>query len=155
MPTVWRIVKSTYAAQAFDGEGARLYGGRWSSPGVRMVYTADSAALAALELLARLNDVRALPSFVLISAELPERLVADLDVAALPANWRSTPAPPKLQQLGDAWAKSRTSAALRVPSAIIELQHNYLLNPDHPKFGSVQTGAARPFTFDYRLLQTP
>lgn len=155
MPTVWRIVKSNHAAQAFDGEGARLYGGRWNSPGVRMVYTADSAALAALELLARLNDVRALPSFVLISAVLPERLVADLDVFKLPANWRSTPAPSELQQLGDAWAKARTSAALRVPSALIELQHNYLLNPDHPEFASIQTGTARPFTFDDRLLQAP
>ena len=153
MPTVWRIVKSTYAAHAFDGEGARLYGGRWSSPGIRIVYTADSAALAALELLARLNDVRALPSFVLIPAELPDELVADLDVSTLPVNWRSTPAPSQLQQLGDAWAKARTSAALRVPSAIIELQHNYLLNPDHPEFGSVHTGTAQPFTFDNRLLR--
>ena len=43
MATGWRIVKSRYASTAFDGEGARLYGGRWNSSGTRMVYSLESA----------------------------------------------------------------------------------------------------------------
>ena len=54
MRTGWRIVKTKYAAQAFDGEGARLYGGRWNSPGLRMVYNSENVALAALEILRHL-----------------------------------------------------------------------------------------------------
>ena len=155
MPTVWRIVKAVYASQAFDGQGARLYGGRWNSPGVRMVYTADSAALAALEHLTRLNDASAQPRFVLISALLPDELVVDLDRSLIPHNWRSTPAPPDLQRLGDAWAKVARSVALRVPSVIIEQQSNYLLNPEHPAFGAVTVGPIEPFVFDDRLLRKP
>jgi RES domain-containing protein len=155
VPTVWRIVKAVYATQAFDGEGARIYGGRWNSPSVRMVYTADSAALAALEHLVRLNDASAQPKFVLISAVLPDELVDDLDRSALPEHWRSTPAPPALQQIGDRWAKSKGSAALRVPSAIIEQQSNYLLNPEHPAFSSIAIGAVERFIFDERLLRRP
>ena len=120
-----------------------------------MVYTADSAALAALEHLARLNNTSAQPQFVLISVTLPDELVDDLDRSVLPGNWRSTPAPPALQQIGDGWAKSGRSVALRVPSAIIEQQTNYLLNPKHPACGSIASGAAAPFVFDERLLRRP
>lgn len=81
-------------------------------------------------------------------ATLPDSLIENLDRSALPGNWRSARVPPELQQLGDGWAKAGRSVALRVPSAIIEQQGNYLLNPAHPAFGSVAIGFADPFAFD-------
>ena len=105
MPTAWRIVKARYAEQAFDGEGARLYGGRWNSPGVRVVYASDSIALAALELLTQLNDATLLPKFVTIAAEFDAGLASELERPKLPRDWRSHPAPAELQQLGDGWVK--------------------------------------------------
>jgi len=150
--TAWRITKAQYAAQAFDGEGARLAGGRWTSPGHPVVYTAEHAALAALEMLVHL-DAAARPAYVLIPCTFPSDLVLRLDRRRLPAAWRSYPAPSALPQLGDAWIKSRASAVLDVPSAVIEMQSNYLLNPAHADFVKVRIGTPGPFDFDSRLLK--
>src|SRR4029453_6229080 len=148
----WRILKASYAKRAFDGEGARLHGGRWNSPGVRMVYASDSYALAARELPTQLNHATRLPKFVTIAAEIDERLITALDRKTLPADWRTHPAPPALQLLGDGWAKAASSVAWRVPSAIVPRQDNYLLNPAHKDFGKVKIAKPEPFEFDLRLL---
>jgi RES domain-containing protein len=149
----WRIVKGRHAANAFDGEGARLLGGRWNSPGTRMVYTAGTAALAALEMLVHLNRVTTLPSYVLIRCDFAETLVADIDRKKLPAKWRSFPAPAALQAIGDDWVKRGSSAVLRVPSAVIEKESNYLLNPAHADFKRVAIGKPEPFDLDLRLIR--
>ena len=153
MLTVWRIVKARYARSAFDGEGARLHGGRWNSVGNPVVYTSDSPALAALETLAGLNNSALLSAFVLIPVSLPEVAVQALDAAALPPSWRSFPPPAELAALGDAWLSAAKSLALRVPSAVIEQQFNYLLNPRHPRFTKLAIGPTRIFAFDERLFK--
>ena len=152
MITAWRITKAKYAARAFDGEGARLAGGRWTSPGQPIVYTAENAALAALEMLVHL-DATARPAYTLIPCTFPRGIVLRLDRRRLPAAWRSYPAPSALQQLGDAWFKSGASAVLEVPSVVIEMQSNYLLNPMHSDFARVTIGKPGPFDFDARLLK--
>jgi RES domain-containing protein len=153
MITAWRIVKARRAGDAFDGEGARLNGGRWNSPGTAAVYTAGSAALADLELLVHLNQGAALQSYVLIACTFAETCVIRLARSRLPSNWRSYPAPAELQSLGDAWINSRQSVVLEVPSAIVESESNYLLNPHHPGFPSITIGESKPFEFDIRLLR--
>jgi RES domain-containing protein len=149
--TSWRIVKSKHQARAFDGEGARLAGGRWNSPGVPMIYTAQSAALATLEMLVHLNTSTVLSSYVLMACTFPEAVVLRLDRGRLPARWRAHPAVPPLQLLGDAWMKNGLSAVLEVPSVIIQSESNYLLNPAHPDFASIEVGPGQPFDFDARL----
>ncbi|MEW6682036.1 MAG: RES domain-containing protein [Nitrospirota bacterium] len=155
MITSWRIVKKPYATHAFDGEGARASGGRWNSPGVKMVYTADSPALATLEILVQLGNPTILPSFVLISATFEESLVTRVQPHTLPAKWRSYPAPPELQRRGDEWLLSRSSAVLAVPSAVVEHHTNYLINPEHPHFPTITRSSPQPFEFDLRLLRKP
>ena len=150
MITAWRITKTRHAATAFDGEGAKIEGGRWNSPGLPVVYVAETAALAALEMLVYI-DASILPPYVLIPCTFKEALVMNLDRGQLPPNWQSSPAPPELQQLGDAWLKSGSSAILKVPSAVIEIESNYLLNPAHPDFAGIEIGAPSPFDFDLRL----
>lgn len=151
----WRIVKAKYAAAAFDGEGARLYGGRWNSPGTAVIYAADSPSLAALELLVGLEDASFLSSFVLLPVDIPEPAITDLQPNLLPANWRSYPAPPALARQGDAWIRAATSLALRVPSVVVPQQSNLLIHPGHPDFRSLVFGAAEPFHLDRRLLRRP
>src|SRR5688500_2472818 len=151
MLTAWRIVKTRHAGAAFDGEGARLYGGRWSSAGVRVAYASQSVALAALEVLAGLGKVSLLPSYSLISAQFDESELEILPVSSLPAGWRAYPAPPELQSIGDKWIAENRSLALQVPSAIIETEANFLLNPAHAAFASVKISAAAPFALDTRL----
>lgn len=151
MIRAWRIVKSKHVANAFDGEGARILGGRWNSPGTPMIYTSSSAALATLEMLVHLNRGMTLPSYVLVSCDFEKHLVDD--VVTLPPDWRRYPAPPQLQRIGDRWAKSESSAVLRVPIAVIEKENNYLLNPAHRDFAKIKIGAAEPLTLDLRLVQ--
>lgn len=151
--TAWRIVRPAYAANAFDGEGARVSGGRWNSPGRRVVYTADSVALAALEMLVHLQSSALLSQYVVIPCRFPRRLIKIVDAAALPANWSASPAPAAVRRLGDEWLTRRTSAVLSVPSAVIESERNYLLNPQHPDFASIVIDSARPFVFDARLAR--
>jgi len=148
----WRIVKAKHAANAFDGEGARLLGGRWNSPGRRVIYTAENAALAALEMLVHLGRMTILPAYVVISCDFDEKLVTDLDRQKLPPDWRTFPAPPALPAIGDAWLAGGKSAVLRVPSAIVPGENNYLLNPAHPKFARIVIGTPERFELDFRLV---
>jgi RES domain-containing protein len=151
--TAWRLLKKSLAKHAFDGEGARLFGGRWNSPGTRMVYCSATASLALLEVFANVQRPDFAAQFVLISCTFDESLVAQLDVKDLPTDWRSSPGPPELQQMGDAWIQDGETPILAVPSAIIEHEQNYLLNPQHAAFRRIKRARAKPFTFDLRLLR--
>jgi RES domain-containing protein len=153
MPVSWRIVKASHAASAFDGEGARVYGGRWNSPGHALVYTAENVSLAALELLVHLQESALLASYSLLSVRFPTALVRKLESAELPANWNTYPAPLRLRELGDAWIASGEGAVLEVPSAVVPAEKNYLLNPAHPGFGRVTLGTPQRFSFDRRLAR--
>jgi RES domain-containing protein len=149
--TSWRISKAKYARKLFDGEGARLVGGRWTSPGKSVIYTAQSAALAALEILVHIGKSSALAGYVLASCSFDEALVSTVDIKRLPSGWSSYPAPPALQTIGDQWLISLTSAVLKAPSAIVKTEFTYLINPLHPDFGSIRTSAPTRFEFDVRL----
>ena len=153
MITAWRIVKQHYAATAFDGEGARLFGGRWNSPGVAVVYVASSRSLAALEMAVHVDRSTLLSSFVLIPCEFEERFVTALPLQVLPADWRRDPPSPTLAEIGDAWARTARSAVLEIPSAVIDAEKNYLLNPAHPDFARIRVGGAEKFEFDPRLIK--
>lgn len=151
--TAWRIVKQKYlASQALDGEGARLYGGRWNSRGVAVVYAAQSQALAVLEMLVHLDAADLLMSYVFIGIRLEEEMISDLTEADLPLDWRSEPPPSRLREIGDIWVASNSSLALRVPSAVIPAEYNYILNPKHPDFKRVKAGTAIPYRYDPRLV---
>jgi RES domain-containing protein len=152
--TVWRIVKTRYVASAFDGQGAKRSGGRWTSVGRRAVYTSSTAALATLEVIAHLDSTALLTSYSLIQAALPEQLVTSVKLSSLPRNWRDFPAPPELQAIGDGWLRERKSAALCVPSALVPVDFNYLLNPEHPDFPLITPGHPVPFPLDPRLFLT-
>lgn len=151
--TAWRIVKARRALNAFDGDGARLEGGRWNPPGSPVVYTSQSAALAALEMLVHLGRGSMLSAYVLIPCSFDDGLVSRIDRARLPKHWRSYPAPPELQLIGDEWLKRGISAVLDVPSAVIETDSNYLLNPQHREFSAIHVAGPRPFEFDLRVLE--
>ncbi len=151
MPTAWRILKTRHAQSPFDGEGARRYGGRWTSPGQPAVYTAESPALATLEVLVHLQSAATLAHYSLVSVEFPASEVTRIPPSALPADWASSPAPPKLQQLGDRWLAEGRHAVLQVPSAVVPHSMNYLLNPRHPAFNAFTFGKVVPYNFDARL----
>jgi len=149
--TAWRIVKRKHARSAFTGEGARRFGGRWNSPGVSMVYTAQSQALAALAMLVRLDSADLLQKYVVFEVGIDEAFIIRVDLALLPKNWRANPPPAKARAIGDAWITAGSSVALQVPSTLVLSEFNYLLNPRHPDFAKLELGKPSPFRFDPRL----
>lgn len=155
MPTVYRICKTKYAGSAFDGEGAYRFGGRWNSRGTRVIYAAGSLALAALEMLVHLNDDEMLFKYSYITAKIPPELILKIeDFRPLPANWNESPAPLAAQEIGDEWVRSSASAVLEIPTSIVPLERNYLLNPAHTDWSKIVLGDPQEFVFDERLKKS-
>jgi RES domain-containing protein len=150
---VWRLIKTKYAATPFDGEGARLYGARWNSPGNRVAYASGNSALAVLEVLVHMTGGGSLPGYSLVCASLPDSLVEVIAPADRPGDWDSSPVPPEAQAVGDAWLASTRSLALQVPSALVRDSYNILINPEHGDFGRLTIISSEPFDFDRRLLR--
>lgn len=147
----WRIVPEGPRARAFDGEGARLHGGRWNSVGTAVVYASEHLSLAALEVLVHIDTTSRRKAYQCLSFEFDDSLLktfADL----LPRTWRQEPPPVELQQIGDAWVRGAESVVLAVPSVIVPGEFNYLLNPRHPDFGRIKPGSPARFDFDSRLF---
>lgn len=152
MLTVWRLVTARFSGTAFSGDGARLYGGRWNRKGTSIVYTAGSQSLAMLEMLVQDEPLRA--NYVMIPARLPGNLKMERIAASdLPADWRTLAGREALQKLGTAWALRGSSVVLAVPSAVIPIETNYLLNPHHPSFSRIIIDEAQEFTTDLRLIR--
>lgn len=150
---VWRLTSARYADSAFDGEGARLYGGRWNLEGDAVVYTAEHLSLAILEQLVHLRPQRQLAERVMIPADIPEKLaVRTLETDDLPGDWRTVEGHRRLKELGREWIDSAQSAVLSVPSAVVPRERNIVLNPNHPDFEHVDIHQPLPFEFDPRLL---
>jgi RES domain-containing protein len=152
---LYRIARTCHAGD-LSGEGARRAGGRWNRKGTAVLYTADSVALATLEMLVHL-PLNLLPhDYALAVFELPDRLAVEtVDGESLPANWKKYPAPPELGELGTRWAQGAATVAFRVPSAVIPDGEgwNVLLNPLHPDFGHVRCAEITPYRFNERLFR--
>lgn len=149
----WRICRRRFAAEAASGEGARLYGGRWNSRGVRMVYASTSLALAAVETFIHLEPNLRPPDPVSIEGEVPDsEKIEKLELKNLPANWRSA-SDESLRHFGDDWIQGARSAAMLVPSAAIHGEWNVLLNPSHPGFSKIQFQQPERFEFDLRMFR--
>lgn len=154
MLTTYRICKTKHAATIFDGEGARLYGGRWNSRGTRILYTAGSLSLAALEMLVHLNNEEILLSYSFAAAEFDESLILPVEeFRALPKNWSASPPPIEIQRIGDEWARSEASVVLKVPTSVLPVEFNYLINAGHSEFSKVKLGEPQTFIFDARLYK--
>ena len=150
---IWRICRAPYAAEAFSGEGARRFGGRWNSRGVPMVYCSSSLALAAMELFVHLEPNQQPDDLVFIAAELPAGEPARrLELEKLPPEWWTDDFEP-LRELGDGWIREKTSLAMMVPAVPIRQEWNVLINPLHPRIGSLQIAVPEPFIFDARMFQ--
>lgn len=153
MRKAWRLCKARHAQTALDGEGARLVGGRWNRKGTRLVYAAESISLAALELLVHATPGQLLAAdLVVVELELPDALgITEISVDELPTDWRTYPAPPELQDIGEDWIQTGKTPLLRVPSSVIPREFNLLLNPAHSDTSRVRIASVLPFDADPRL----
>ena len=152
MIRAWRIVNARNTATAFSGDGSRRSGGRWNSRGYRAVYLADSLALATLEVMVHGVSYETLQNYVCIVATIPKKIVQEVDLKSLPGNWREDLPSAEVRALGDRWLNEQKSAALKVPSAVIPVEFNYVLNPRHKDFGKIEIAEPLSLAFDKRLF---
>ncbi len=154
MLTVYRIFKTKHRAGWSDGEGSFRFGGRWNSPGTRVLYTASSLSLATLELFVHLNSEALLAAYSFASITIGEGAVERVEESAeLPTNWEVFPPPEDTQRIGDEWVASETRLVLSVPSAVLPVERNYLINVGHPDFRKLALSRPEPFVIDNRLIQ--
>jgi len=117
---------------------------------VPVVYTSGSLSLALVEVLVHLSSV-VLPAYSAVRIDFDDSFVTAVELKDLPANWKDNPAPPEARAIGDTWVADGRSAVLRVPSVVVPIEFNYVLNPNHPDFRRVRVGPPIPFPFDPRL----
>ena len=151
----WRLVREVRADDAFSGEGARLYGGRWNPHGLPATYLSATRSLAALEVLVHQAEHVPTGRFLFFEVRFPEHFVTTIAPADLEADWRNYPPRNSTVTVGGKWLKARSSPVLQVPSIMIPEESNFLLNPEHPRAEEVEIGDPRPFTFDPRFLNPP
>ncbi len=152
----WRIAGKKRLDFAFTGEGLKLYGGRWNSKGHKAVYLADSPALAALEIMVHAVDFLILKGYYVFRVKIPQKLITELNISKLPKNWQGDPPPLELQKIGDNWIDEKKSAVLKVPSAVVPLEFNFIVNPEHPDFKKITVEDPLPFlsqpSFHYSII---
>jgi RES domain-containing protein len=150
---VYRIVREHYSRTPLDGEGAYRFGGRWSSPGTRIAYTAEHLSLAMVEYFVHIEASDPPKDLVVVAADIPDDVSrAVMTPQELPPNWRQIPAPPVLAAIGDSFAAERKNAILVLPSALAPSESNWLINPLHAEFGAIRVHPAEPFQYDARFF---
>jgi len=149
---VWRLTQLKYVDTALSGEGPMRYGARWNTPGLRVVYVAEHVALAVLEVLVHSGGHRRLEPYALIPVEIPESLVTRLDDDRLPPGWDGPLPHQATRELGSSWLTEAKTAVLSVPTAVVPHGRNFLLNPAHPDFATLEVGEPETFVFDPRLF---
>lgn len=148
MISLYRISSARYPANS--GAGAAQFGGRWNRVGTPVIYAAQSAALAALEVLVHYSIVPR--DHVLTEIQIPDALVIlHLEEDRLPAGWDNDPPIPATQEMGDNWVREAGSAILSVPSSIIPGERNFVINPAHAGFNEIIFLSQKAFRFDPRL----
>ena len=147
---VWRIASATHAA--FDGEGARRHGSRWTPKGRPVVFTSATLSLAALERFVHVDPDLEPDDLVAIAVDIEKSIAIEaVTLTELPADWRAYPAPLALAAIGERWFAASKSAVLSVPSVVIPLERNFILNPTQKDFGKLAVGRPEPFSFDPRM----
>ncbi len=149
----WRLSRFDSQQRTFDGEGARLFPGRWNPTGVPVVYSSEHLSLAVLEVLvhARVDQVRI--AFHAFEITIPDALVEVVPDEQLPRGWDGAAIARATRELGETWARERRSVALAVPSVIVRQERNVVLNPLHSEFAQLPVARPVRFRFDQRLLR--
>ena len=148
---VYRIAQKAFIND-LSGEGARLFGGRWNQRGVPILYTAESRSLAALELLVHTQKLSILSDLAILTLEISSKTkIDDINkLIKLPIGWEKYTIHPELQEVVSKWIESE-GFILKVPSAIIKEEANYLINPRHKNMKNLKIISIEDFLLDERL----
>ncbi len=148
---VFRLSSASHAS-SLDGGGARIYGGRWNNPGTAVIYTSSSKALCNAEILANHIHTVVPVGTKIVEIKFNGRKVKRIPKSELPVDWNNPTHPSSTRNIGDSFVAEGKYIAMRVPSAAVEGEFNYILNPLHPDFHSVIIKSIKDFNFDPRLV---
>lgn len=149
---VFRLIRKKYGIE-LSGKGAAISGNRWNSKGTELIYTADSRALAMAEVAVHLSLSILPKDYVMVEINIPKSIsVASVSVEKLPVNWNNFPHLVDTQLVGDEFFSERKACVLKVPSAVVPGDFNFLINPLHPEFSQIEIVGQEDFPFDSRLF---
>lgn len=148
---VYRIANMRYRDLTLSGTGAEKFGGRWNEVGTRAVYTSENVSLALLEYYVHSQNVANLPKDILVARiHIPDEFSIE-EAGVLPAGWKQYPYTAATTAVFSSYAGSQDFFALRVPSAIVGVESNYILNPLFRRFGEVDILDFLELPVDHRL----
>ena len=148
---VYRLSAVMYASD-LTGRGAELAGGRWNNKGTALVYTSESRALALLEVAVHLPLGIMARDYALITIELPDVPFSTIYKTLLPPDWKAWPPSPSTRTIGVGFVKKSEYLILKVPSALIPDEYNFLINPKHPEASALKILNIEPFVIDSRMF---
>jgi RES domain-containing protein len=150
LTTTYRLSSKKYPANS--GKGAALHGRRWNPIGIEAIYTAPTASLAALEVIVHLTSGDLPDDYVVTEIHIPDTIgIEYVPDDRLPANWDALTDTPEAQAFGGQWARELRTCVLSVPSKVVPMERNLIINPAHPDFAAIEFLPPVPFRFDPRL----
>lgn len=147
---IYRLATEQYV-EDLSGTGAKLFGGRWNTAGMPALYATENISLALVEILVRTDKTLMPPDYMLLKLEIPDQLVlATIQQNKLKKNWKDDL--DYTQFIGSSFLKTGAELALKVPSAIVEEENNFVINPSHADFKKVKIKSISKFQLDKRFF---
>ena len=146
---LYRLTTIKYSDE-LSGEGAKIYGGRWNPVGLAALYLSEFISLSILEILVRANKSTAPDTYTLLTLQFPENSFTNIDLSSLKVNWQHHIE--YTRYIGEEFLKDGKKLALRVPSAIVPQEHNFLINPVHKDFKNIKILKTELLNLDKRLM---
>jgi RES domain-containing protein len=147
---VYRITTPKYAQLRASGRSAR-----WNKNGDFVIYFAGNISLACLENVVHRDSEGLIGNFSLMRVQIPKKVsVKKIQIEDLPENWSDKFNYEICQEISINWLNNHESCVLCVPSVIVPLEYNYLINPQHADFRFIKLLSVEKFTFDNRLKNT-
>lgn len=146
---VYRITGNKYAGD-ITGTGSAMYGGRWNKKGSPVLYTGENKEIALLETVVHTPPML-VPNLDILTLEIPDDSITEIEIDQLPKNWTDYPAPTILSEIAEKWIQEGKTIALKVPSCVIHSTYNYILNCRHSEYSKVKVISRKNFHFDSRL----
>jgi RES domain-containing protein len=147
---VYRIGRTKYARD-LTGEGARLFGGRWNHKLTACLYTSESRALAVLEYTVNVNIDDIPRALTITTLDIPDHSLRELKIPELPGDWSAAPSPASTKTFGTALLQKAEHLVLKIPSAVIPAEFNYLINPNHKDSAGISIVDVQDFVYDIRI----
>jgi RES domain-containing protein len=150
---VFRLARKKYPIE-LSGKGASIAGARWNSKGTEIIYTAQSRALAMAEVVVHLSLATLPKDFAMLTISIPDNIKIEiLEDKKLQVGWNSFPNSFVTQIIGDDFIKRNETCILKVPSAVVQGDFNFLINPYHVDFKKIKITGQVDFPFDKRIFK--